>query len=272
MTETERWRAVASRNASYDGIFVYCVKTTTIYCRPVCKARLARRSNVEFRDTAEDAELDGYRACKRCQPQAHFPTQPEAEKIRRVCKVLDDLSPNAPLPGLKTMAEKAGLSMYHFHRQFKKMTGTTPREYALAARSVGSSSTATPSPAACETTPGQNDIDSQGSATWAYSDAEPFSTFTKPLSCKYAVVSTTHDLLLVVFWQRQLCKVELCTDQAEVKDSLERAFPSTTYSHDCIDLDDDGYATLYRQHIDAVVEALEKPSGKMLEIALSVAC
>ncbi|KAK3631290.1 hypothetical protein LTR56_016925 [Elasticomyces elasticus] len=235
MTEAVRWRAVASRDSSYDGIFVYCVKTTRIYCRPVCKARLARRSNVEFRDTAEHAESDGYRACKRCQPQSHCSSQPEVEKIRRICKVLDDLSPNAPLPGLKTMAETAGLSMYHFHRQFKKMTGMTPREYALAARSVGSSSTATPLPAVSETTPDQHESDSQGFAAWAH---------TGPLSCKYSVVSTRHGLLLVVFWQQQLYKLELCADQAEVKDSLERAFPSMTYSHDCIDLEDDGKSML----------------------------
>ncbi|KAK4890542.1 hypothetical protein LTR27_010823 [Elasticomyces elasticus] len=158
------------------------------------------------------------------------------------------------------MAETAGLSRYHFHRQFKKITDMTPREYALAARSVGNSSTATPSPAASGTTPKQDESDSQGSPTWAY---------TNTLSCKYAVVSTTHGLLLVVFCQQQLCKLELCADQAEVEDSLERAFPSTTFSHDCIDQADDRYVTLYRQHIDAVVEALERPSGKMLELAMS---
>ncbi|KAK5689235.1 hypothetical protein LTR17_026401 [Elasticomyces elasticus] len=221
MTDAMRWRAVASRDSSYDGIFVYCVKTTRIYCRP-----------------------------------------PEAEKIKIICKVLDDLSPNAPLPGLKTMAETAGLSMYHFHRQFKKMTGMTPREYALAARSVESSSTATPLPAVSETTPNQ-ETDSQVLTTWAFSNT---------LSCKYSVVSTTHGLLLIVFRRQELYKLELCTDHAEVKDSLERAFPSATYSHDCIDLEDDEYVFMYRQHIDAVVEALERPSGKMLEIALSVAC
>ncbi|KAK3645202.1 hypothetical protein LTR56_009252 [Elasticomyces elasticus] len=272
MTEAVRWRAVASRDSNYDGIFVYCVKTTKIYCRPVCKARLARRSNVEFRDTAEDAESDGYRACKRCQPQSYCSSQPEAEKIRRICMVLDDLSADAPLPGLKTMAETAGLSRYHFHRQFKKVTGMTPREYALAARSAGSSSTATPSPAAPETTPNQDGNDWQGSGTWAYSDAEPFTTLTKMLSCKYVVVSTTYGLLLVVFCQQQLCKLELFTDHDEIKDSLERAFPTPTYSHDCINLEDDEYVFIYRQHIDAVVEALERPSGKMLEITLPVAC
>ncbi|KAK5683040.1 hypothetical protein LTS10_004570 [Elasticomyces elasticus] len=171
------------------------------------------------------------------------------------------------------MAETAGLSRYHFHRQFKKLTGMTPRDYALAARSVCSSSIiATPLPAAPETTTDQDDSDSQEPATWAFGTAESSSTLIKPLSCKYAVVSTTHGLLLVVFWRQQLYKLELCTDQAEIHEFLERTFPSTTYSHDCIDLEDDGYIALYRQQIDAVVVALERPSGKMLEIASSVTC
>jgi len=63
-----RWAAVVARDADADGRFVYSVRTTGVYCRPSCKARLANRENVGFHDTAADAERAGFRACKRCKP------------------------------------------------------------------------------------------------------------------------------------------------------------------------------------------------------------
>ncbi|KAF2222242.1 metal binding domain of Ada-domain-containing protein [Elsinoe ampelina] len=67
--DTERWAAVVGRDKTFDGAFVYCVKSTNIYCRPTCAARLARRANVHFCDTAQEAEVAGFRPCKRCKPE-----------------------------------------------------------------------------------------------------------------------------------------------------------------------------------------------------------
>ena len=55
-----------------------------MYCRPVCKARLARRSNVEFFDTPSQAEAKGYRACKRCRPDVGggMPEERAVGKVR----------------------------------------------------------------------------------------------------------------------------------------------------------------------------------------------
>jgi AraC family transcriptional regulator, regulatory protein of adaptative response / methylated-DNA-[protein]-cysteine methyltransferase len=66
--DDNRWRSYASRDRAADGAFVVCVKTTGIFCRPVCPARQARRANVEFADTPKDALLRGFRPCKRCRP------------------------------------------------------------------------------------------------------------------------------------------------------------------------------------------------------------
>lgn len=130
---TTRWQAVAARDAKADGKFVYCVRTTKIYCRPNCKSRLARRSNVEFHSTAAEAEKAGYRACKRCQPQlANF--TPDADRIEKVCEKLRKLPATAPLPSLESVAQEAGLTKHHFHRLFKRITGLTPRAFALACR------------------------------------------------------------------------------------------------------------------------------------------
>ncbi|EHY59539.1 hypothetical protein HRR83_001184 [Exophiala dermatitidis] len=67
-TPTSRWKALMVRDHLATNAFVYAVLTTKIYCRPDCKARLARRANVVFYDTAKEAEKAGFRACKRCKP------------------------------------------------------------------------------------------------------------------------------------------------------------------------------------------------------------
>ncbi len=63
-----RWTAIATRDKRSDGKFFYSVRTTGVYCRPSCPARPARRENVEFHATAEEAARAGFRPCKRCRP------------------------------------------------------------------------------------------------------------------------------------------------------------------------------------------------------------
>ena len=65
-TAAEKWAAVVGRDATADGVFYYSVRTTGVYCRPSCAARLARRENVDFHATCADAEDAGFRPCKRC--------------------------------------------------------------------------------------------------------------------------------------------------------------------------------------------------------------
>ena len=64
-----RWAAVAGRDPRFDGKFVYGVRTSGIYCRPVCPSRLPNRQNVTFYATCDEAEQAGFRACKRCRPR-----------------------------------------------------------------------------------------------------------------------------------------------------------------------------------------------------------
>jgi AraC family transcriptional regulator, regulatory protein of adaptative response / methylated-DNA-[protein]-cysteine methyltransferase len=68
-SDDQRWEAVRRRDRGADGTFCCAVRTTGIYCRPSCSARLPRRGNVEFYATPAQAEAAGYRACKRCKPK-----------------------------------------------------------------------------------------------------------------------------------------------------------------------------------------------------------
>ena len=67
-SENARWEAVRRRDPAAIGAFVYGVRTTAVYCRPSCGARLPRRENVSFHATCADAEQKGFRPCKRCRP------------------------------------------------------------------------------------------------------------------------------------------------------------------------------------------------------------
>jgi len=71
--DNAKWDAVVGRDADADGSFYYSVRTTGVYCRPSCAARLARRENVAFHHTCADAEAAGFRPCKRCRPNAALP-------------------------------------------------------------------------------------------------------------------------------------------------------------------------------------------------------
>lgn len=68
LTEDEMFRAVLERDRSYDGLFYLAVKTTGIFCRPICPAKKPLRKNVLFFRDARDALAAGYRACRRCRP------------------------------------------------------------------------------------------------------------------------------------------------------------------------------------------------------------
>ncbi|KAK2799387.1 hypothetical protein FQN50_008493 [Emmonsiellopsis sp. PD_5] len=155
-----RWRAIVNRDANVND-FVYGVRTTKIYCRPRCPARLARRANVEFYDTPKQAEKAGYRPCKRCKPEdLKAPPDPHIKLAQRACETMmlaamanrkaqalghNGGGPNGGIPGgptgwggagqrsrptLQDLANEAGLTPSHFHRVFKKVVGLTPGKFA----------------------------------------------------------------------------------------------------------------------------------------------
>lgn len=126
-----RWKAVLARDAAADGRFYYSVKTTGVYCRPSCGARRPKPENVAFHPSRAAAEKAGFRACKRCKPDTVSVEEKNATRIERACRIID-AAENAPT--LEWLAKKVGMSPYHFHRQFKQLTGMTPKVYATAQR------------------------------------------------------------------------------------------------------------------------------------------
>lgn len=130
-TDDARWKAVAERDRSADGRFFYSVKTTGVYCRPSCAARLPRRENVAFHATGAAAERAGFRPCKRCKPGQASLQERQNALIAEACRLIETSAEELTLDAL---AATAGLSRYHFHRTFKAVTGLTPKAYAAGHR------------------------------------------------------------------------------------------------------------------------------------------
>ena len=104
------------------------MRTTGVYCRPGCASRLPRRENVRFFDSGAAAEMAGFRACKRCRPNAASPDEARAAAMLHACHTIEHAEEP---PALADLARDAGLSPSRFQRLFKEAVGVTPKQYAM---------------------------------------------------------------------------------------------------------------------------------------------
>ena len=129
------YRLLQTRDRRFDGWFVTAVRTTGIYCRPSCPAVMPKRPNVEFFPTSAAAQQHGYRACKRCRPDAS-PGSPEWDVrgdvvARAVRLVADGVVDREGVPGL---ARRLGYSERHLNRVMTDELGAGPLAVARAQR------------------------------------------------------------------------------------------------------------------------------------------
>jgi AraC family transcriptional regulator of adaptative response / DNA-3-methyladenine glycosylase II len=127
--------AVQSRDQRFDGWFVTAVRTTGIYCRPSCPAITPKRTNVEFHPTAAAAQQRGFRACKRCRPDAS-PGSPEwnvrQDVVARAMRLIADGV--VERDGVGGLAQRLGYSERHLNRVFTDELGAGPLAVARAQR------------------------------------------------------------------------------------------------------------------------------------------
>jgi AraC family transcriptional regulator of adaptative response / DNA-3-methyladenine glycosylase II len=130
------YRAVESRDARFDGWFITAVKTTRIYCRPSCPTPVRpKRENVSFYPTAAAAQLAGFRACKRCRPDAS-PGSPEwnvrGDLVGRAMRLIADGTVDRD--GVAGLARRLSVSERHLHRLLLSELGAGPLAIARAQR------------------------------------------------------------------------------------------------------------------------------------------
>lgn len=129
------YRAVQAKDARFDGWFVFAVRTTKIYCRPSCPARPPFTRNIEFHPTAAAAQRAGFRACKRCRPDAS-PGSPawnvRSDVVARAMRLIADGVVDRD--GVTGLALRLGYTVRQLERLTQAEVGATPLALARAQR------------------------------------------------------------------------------------------------------------------------------------------
>ncbi|MGW0684919.1 Ada metal-binding domain-containing protein [Streptomyces sp. NPDC002754] len=133
--EDTRYEAVRSRDARFDGEFFFAVETTGIYCRPSCPAVTPKRHNVRYYATAAAAQGSGFRACRRCRPDA-VPGSADwnvrADVVGRAMRLIGDGIVDRE--GVGGLATRLGYSARQVQRQLTAELGAGPVALARAQR------------------------------------------------------------------------------------------------------------------------------------------
>ena len=122
------FRAYETRDERFDGRFFVAVRSTKIFCRPVCPARTPKRANVEFHPSAAAAFAAGFRPCLRCRPEraprARFGDSPGAALVTRALAVIETGALNEG--SLDLLSERIGVTSRHLRRLFEIHLGASP--------------------------------------------------------------------------------------------------------------------------------------------------
>ncbi len=125
----EMYQALVARDASYDGIFFVGVRSTGIFCRPVCPARKPMRRNVDFYPSAREALAHGFRPCKRCRP-----LQPPGETPEPIRRLIEEIEADPSLRLRDGDLHARGVEPATVRRWFKHHHGMTFHAYQRARR------------------------------------------------------------------------------------------------------------------------------------------
>jgi AraC family transcriptional regulator of adaptative response/methylated-DNA-[protein]-cysteine methyltransferase len=252
LTDDDRYTAVSRRDGAFDGRFFYGVRTTGVYCRPSCAARLALRKNVSFHLSCAAAEVAGFRPCKRCRPNEASQQERHAKIVRQACRLIDEAE---EIPSLEDVAREVGVSPFHFHRVFKQVTGVTPKGYADARRAARL----------------QDGLDSSGTVTNAIYDAgfnapsRFYESATERLgmtpsayrkggvdtSIHFAVAQCSLGAILVATTDKGVCAISFGDDPDALVRTLQDRFPKADLM---------GGDTEFEKLVARVVGFVEAPS------------
>lgn len=234
MGEDVCWQAVEAKDARFDGIFVYGVRSTGIYCKPSCPSRRPARARVEFFHSFEAAEASGFRACFRCRPREADAPDPRVRLVLSVCRGIEEREGRAP--SLDELSAELGVSPHHLQRTFKSLTGITPRQYAAAhrLRQFKSKIREGEALAAAMYDAGY------GSSSRLYEKASERLGMTpatyrrrgKGMNISYAITDCHLGRLLVAATERGVCSVQFGDRDEELEAALAAEYPAAEIARD----------------------------------------
>ncbi len=137
--DTARYRALQARDARFDGQFFIGVRSTGVYCRPVCKVRTPGAAQCRFFDCAAQAEAAGFRPCLRCRPEL-APAWPGQRAVwsrqdatwllaQQAAQALEQATVQGEAPSVAALALRLGVSARHLQRIFQTHWGVSPLQY-----------------------------------------------------------------------------------------------------------------------------------------------
>jgi AraC family transcriptional regulator of adaptative response/methylated-DNA-[protein]-cysteine methyltransferase len=227
--EEKRWRAICDRDRRFDDDFVFAVTTTKIYCRASCPARRPKRKNALFFDKAVGAERAGFRACKRCHPNTASIADRNVAAIRHACKLIEE----APeTPRTSELALAIGMSVSHFHRQFKELVGVTPKEYGAGRRVKRLQDKLYKGGRVTEAIYHEG----YGSSSRAYATAKStlgmthskYRSGASGMTIEFVTTKTSLGWLLVAASDEGICCIEIGDTKIELQESVVRRFPAAS--------------------------------------------
>jgi AraC family transcriptional regulator of adaptative response/methylated-DNA-[protein]-cysteine methyltransferase len=227
LSEKALWQAVLKRDRSYNGICFYGVTSTFIYCRFQCPSKKPLLENTMFFFSQKGAEKAGFRPCKRCRPEeAEEPSIDEtASKVLKVCHYIES---SDYIPTLDELSQQVNLSPFHLQREFKKVLGITPRNYADALRQLRfKKALKTGDDIALATYDA-----GYGSSSRLYEESSRFLGMTpkaykqdgKGQKIYYSVVKCPLGLLLLAATNKGICAVRIGDSQKDLVDELKNEF------------------------------------------------
>jgi len=224
LTEEQMWRAFESKDALFDGQFVVAVRTTKIYCRPSCAAKPLRK-NVTFFAAPDEAEQAGYRPCKRCHPREAIRPDAARELAERAVKEIE----SSGSAKLEELSAKLNVSPFHLQREFKRVMGVSPMQFARARRiqqmkleliADAPVTDAILNAGFNSSSPAYEQLDGLGMTPSAYKKGGA------GMVIGYALMDCALGRMLIAGTQRGLCAVYFADSDAELEQALQAEYPS----------------------------------------------
>ncbi|MEP7212783.1 MAG: bifunctional DNA-binding transcriptional regulator/O6-methylguanine-DNA methyltransferase Ada [Acidobacteriota bacterium] len=241
------WQAVKTNDARFDGAFYLGVKTTGIYCKPSCRARLPKRENVDFYATVTDAEAVGFRACLRCKPRAIERIDPRVAKILKAVELIEGESTLS----LDDLSKELLLSPFHLQRSFKEIIGVSPKKFAEARKMEKFKS---------EVKDGSDVttamyVAGYGSSSRLYETAsetlgmtpKAYKSGGKGMTIEYTITDCELGRILVGRTIKGLCSVAFADDDQSLEENLKTEFPNAEIVRD---------AAVLKEFVDEILKYL----------------